>query len=76
LRVIVSASACPPNSPASTTPIHRIATSVIPSVQPSLPQKGFARIYPRMTRFFDMADHARLPWRFTRESRSVLARLI
>jgi hypothetical protein len=28
-----------------------------------------------MIRFFDMADHARLPWRFTRESRSVLARL-
>jgi len=28
-----------------------------------------------MLRFFDMADHARLPWRFTRDSRSVLARL-
>jgi hypothetical protein len=28
-----------------------------------------------MIRFFDMADHARLPWRFTRESRSILARL-
>jgi len=27
-----------------------------------------------MMRFFDMADHARLPWRFTRENRSVLAR--
>jgi hypothetical protein len=29
----------------------------------------------RMIRYFDMADHDRLPWRFTRESRSVLARL-
>ena len=28
-----------------------------------------------MTRFFDMTDHARLPQRFTRENRSVLARL-
>ena len=27
-----------------------------------------------MIRFFDMADHARLPWRFTHDSRSVLAR--
>jgi len=28
-----------------------------------------------MMRFFDMADRARLPWRFVREGRSVLARL-
>jgi hypothetical protein len=28
-----------------------------------------------MYRFFDMTDHARLPQRFTRENRSVLARL-
>jgi len=28
-----------------------------------------------MIRYFDMADHARLPWRFTRDTRSVLARL-
>jgi hypothetical protein len=28
-----------------------------------------------MIRFFDMDDRARLPWRFSRESRSVLARL-
>jgi len=28
-----------------------------------------------MNRFFDMADHARLPWRFTALNRSVLARL-
>jgi len=28
-----------------------------------------------MTRFFDMTDHARLPQRFSRENRSVLARL-
>jgi len=27
-----------------------------------------------MTRYFDLADHARLPQRFTRENRSVLAR--
>jgi hypothetical protein len=26
-----------------------------------------------MNRFFDMDDHARLPWRFARENRSVLA---
>jgi hypothetical protein len=29
----------------------------------------------RMIRFFDMADRARLPWRFTGNVRSVLARL-
>jgi len=29
----------------------------------------------RMSRFFDMTDHARLPQRFQREARSVLARL-
>jgi len=29
----------------------------------------------RMMRFFDMADHDRLPWRFTALNRSVLARL-
>jgi hypothetical protein len=28
-----------------------------------------------MIRYFDMADHDRLPWRFTRDTRSVLARL-
>lgn len=28
-----------------------------------------------MIRFFDMSDHDRLPWRFARENRSVLARL-
>jgi hypothetical protein len=28
-----------------------------------------------MTRFFDMTDHARLPQRFQREARSILARL-
>jgi hypothetical protein len=28
-----------------------------------------------MTRFFDIADHDRLPWRFTALNRSVLARL-
>jgi hypothetical protein len=28
-----------------------------------------------MFRFFDITDHARLPQRFTRENRSVLARL-
>jgi len=28
-----------------------------------------------MLRFFDMTDHARLPQRFCRENRSVLARL-
>jgi hypothetical protein len=33
------------------------------------------RIWPLMYRFFDMADHDRLPWRFTRDARSVLARL-
>jgi hypothetical protein len=31
--------------------------------------------HPRMIRFFDIADHARLPQRFARENRSVLARL-
>jgi hypothetical protein len=45
------------------------------SDQPRLPAQGFGRITQPMIRFFDMADHARLPWRFTRESRSVLARL-
>jgi len=28
-----------------------------------------------MFRYFDMTDHARLPQRFSRENRSVLARL-
>jgi hypothetical protein len=33
-------------------------------------------VYARgMIRFFDMADRARLPWRFASENRSVLARL-
>ncbi|WP_179905342.1 hypothetical protein [Rhabdonatronobacter sediminivivens] len=30
---------------------------------------------PAMFRYFDMTDHARLPQRFCRENRSVLARL-
>ncbi|WP_265332501.1 hypothetical protein [Stagnihabitans tardus] len=34
----------------------------------------FGYICPPMMRFFDMDDHARLPWRFTRDTRSVLAR--
>jgi hypothetical protein len=29
-----------------------------------------------MIRFFDMADHDRLPWRFTALNRSVLARVV
>jgi hypothetical protein len=29
-----------------------------------------------MIRYFDMTDHARLPQRFSRENRTVLARLI
>jgi len=37
--------------------------------------RGFARISRDMTRFFDIADHDRLPWRFTALDRSVLARL-
>ena len=32
-----------------------------------------ARIYMRMTSRFIMDDHTRLPWRFAREYRSVLA---
>ncbi len=42
-------------------------------VLPIDPQ-GRERYTRNMTRFFDMADHARLPQRFTRENRSVLAR--
>ncbi|TVP72744.1 MAG: hypothetical protein EA339_05655 [Rhodobacteraceae bacterium] len=42
-------------------------------VLPIDPQ-GRERYTREMTRFFDMADHARLPQRFTRENRSVLAR--
>jgi hypothetical protein len=37
--------------------------------------EGQRRISPGMTRFFDIADHDRLPWRFTALNRSVLARL-
>jgi hypothetical protein len=37
--------------------------------------EGQRRISLRMTRFFDIADHDRLPWRFTALNRSVLARL-
>jgi hypothetical protein len=40
-----------------------------------LPEKRFRRIERCMYRFFDMADHARLPWRFARRLRSVLARV-
>jgi hypothetical protein len=29
-----------------------------------LPARRFGRIWARMTRLFDMDDHARLPWRF------------
>jgi hypothetical protein len=37
---------------------------------------GQIRAYlTQMIRFFDMADHDRLPWRFTALNRSVLARL-
>lgn len=43
--------------------------------QARLPDTGFTRICDGMMRFFDIADRARLPWRFTRDSRSVLARL-
>jgi len=28
-----------------------------------------------MMRYFDMDDHARLPWRFTQATRSILAHL-
>lgn len=35
----------------------------------------FAPITKPMKRYFDMTDHARLPQRFQRENRSVLARL-
>ncbi len=41
----------------------------------ALLQNGFGSIKPPMIRFFDMTDHARLPWRFTALNRSVLARL-
>jgi hypothetical protein len=41
----------------------------------ALLHNGFGRIKPPMTRFFDIADHDRLPWRFTALNRSVLARL-
>ncbi|QYK41701.1 MAG: hypothetical protein KF887_00710 [Paracoccaceae bacterium] len=37
--------------------------------------RGIRAYHAGMIRFFDMADHARLPWRFVREGRSVLARL-
>lgn len=39
-----------------------------------LVRKGIRAYLTGMIRFFDMADHDRLPWRFTRENRSVLAR--
>jgi hypothetical protein len=39
-----------------------------------LPHAGFRRIKPRMTRFFDMDDRARLPWRFYGATVSILAR--
>ncbi|MDP4031711.1 MAG: hypothetical protein Q8P60_02460 [Pseudorhodobacter sp.] len=35
---------------------------------------GFGRITPAMTRFFDIDDRARLPWRFYGATLSVLAR--
>jgi hypothetical protein len=40
----------------------------------SLHHKGFARKTPRMMRFFDMDDRARLPWRFYGATVSILAR--
>ncbi|GHC65878.1 hypothetical protein GCM10007315_33130 [Gemmobacter tilapiae] len=46
-----------------------------PSPQTHLaPSPIRAYILP-MNRFFDMDDHARLPWRFARENRSILASL-
>jgi len=42
---------------------------------PALLCEGQRRISLPMTRFFDIADHDRLPWRFTALNRSVLARL-
>jgi hypothetical protein len=45
-------------------------------VQRALAGLGISKYITRMIRFFDMADHARLPWRFSRENRSVLARPI
>ena len=35
--------------------------------------RGFARISRVMTRFFDIADHDRLPWRFYGATRAILA---
>jgi hypothetical protein len=40
-----------------------------------LERKGIRAYLTAMLRFFDMADHDRLPWRFTALNRSVLARL-
>lgn len=37
--------------------------------------QGIRAYLERMIRFFDLADHDRLPWRFTALTRSVLARL-
>lgn len=39
-----------------------------------LARKGIRAYLDAMIRFFDMSDHDRLPWRFARENRSVLAR--
>lgn len=38
-------------------------------------RRGIRAYEAAMIRFFDMTDHARLPWRFTALNRSVLARL-
>jgi hypothetical protein len=40
----------------------------------SLAGAGAALYSPRMTRIFDLDDHARLPWRFFGATQSVLAR--
>jgi hypothetical protein len=46
----------------------------VAALQSPLPERAFRRISPPMNRFFDMADHDRLPQRFTALIRSVLAR--
>jgi hypothetical protein len=42
---------------------------------PRLAAEGPAGYHNPMIRFFDIADRARLPWRFTGAARSVLSRL-
>lgn len=51
---------------------HKDASSAL---APTLPDRRFERKAIRMIRFFDIADRARLPWRFARADRGVLARL-